>query len=594
MHLFLILLIPTLVSGMIGYDCTAPVETVRYSDKISTGCENLKKGTKSIRPWTGSVLQFPTQFSRKHQSCHLLERQARAYCTWSRNLIYIQGVGTELDLVPVPVSIEDCKRAWFSGRFTIKNITIQVQPGGSTPIMIGDWVDAKGRCIGALEEFTITRGRFEMFSRQIIELRTMEGIDRKYLPGYKELTYSPLQNMYLSLDLVLVIPAVPRIVECAWEVVYNGSGQLAQTTSGDSYIMVELLGAGLLLSGDSVICGLQVTRTQDQNVFITNTTHVAVAPPVVVLDERMTSLTSVQSLGVDLMTQSQLMTDKLDILTNQCQLEDTIRHELIHTALLDPGQAALDLTGQPGWELIPAGAALVLKKCKEVNVVVDPGDSCHADIPIRLVGTNSTGFMGPKSHTIKRSSYRIKCTDPSLPVFETRGHLFKLAPGIIEVSGLIPLPGRLSLKIAPLRVIQARQVHSIRHRLSRTRSTEPPPGMAPTHTPLPSPKIKSIAGPVPERRESGSRRGRDLDQRDGWYTLPVGAAAVLLLGLGLFVLVILWECELLGSLCWSHSGWRLACASEDDVESPDNTHLTPLDLSNHSRPPPTLSATTRC
>ena len=95
------------------------------------------------------------------------------------------------------------------------------------------------------------------------------------------------------------------------------------------------------------------------------------------------------------------------ILFQQCKIEQESLKNALAIAESSPDLFAYNLMKGPGYMAMVSGEVIHVIKCIPVEVTVQHGDECYADL--RVLHNNKTHFLTPKTHILKSQGTIINC-----------------------------------------------------------------------------------------------------------------------------------------------------------------------------------------
>lgn len=432
------------VYGLMGYDCSSSGETVRYGLRVIEDCQREKGERLNSREWEGTILQVPNKVFRDHQTCRLILKKQTMYCTYHHNPTQLDLLDDDFFPTPYLISEQDCATAWATGVFSYHGEIFHVKKEGVTKLLIGANVDDQGFCKSSQETSTVLKGQLELIWGRVTEYYDIRGTTKARSLDGSPLTWSASFNSSATADGIVVLSLSPRTISCNWKSLYKGKGLAITTTTKRKYILIQELGNGFEVKRLENICRLRVWTTTDSSIFIVDSVEVDITLADLTFEGKVSSLITAGQIGASLFSHMSAEQAELALFDNQCVLEHMIQASIISMAAHNPLEAAHSLTGEQGWTLIPSGSSVVLKRCRDVEVVVTPQVECYADIPVTLRNSSLLMYLDPMTNVIKSKSYSIPCSDNILPTFRYSDVTYQLNPGPHQVPKFRDLPSRLS------------------------------------------------------------------------------------------------------------------------------------------------------
>lgn len=120
----------------------------------------------------------------------------------------------------------------------------------------------------------------------------------------------------------------------------------------------------------------------------------------------------------------------LNVLKQQCQLEQKVLKNALAIATQSPDIFAYYLMKEPGYTSVLAGEVVHIIKCQPVEVKVSTSDTCYNQLPV-LRG-NISYYLTPQTHLLLRQGTEIKCNSIAPVMYRLENSWYKLIPKPIE------------------------------------------------------------------------------------------------------------------------------------------------------------------
>ena len=115
-----------------------------------------------------------------------------------------------------------------------------------------------------------------------------------------------------------------------------------------------------------------------------------------------------------------------DVITQRCNLEKQTLRNALSIATQAPDEFAYNLMKGPGYMAVVAGEAVHVIKCIPVEVKLEHGDLCYAEL--QVTRDNTTYFLSPKTHILKQKGTEVAC-NALLPSYYLVGETwYKILP----------------------------------------------------------------------------------------------------------------------------------------------------------------------
>ena len=122
----------------------------------------------------------------------------------------------------------------------------------------------------------------------------------------------------------------------------------------------------------------------------------------------------------------------LEILIQQCKIEQEVIKNSLSIAIQSSDQVAYNLMKRPGYMAMVAGEVMHIIKCIPVEIKIKHSTECY--IELQVTYNNNTYFLTPKTHILKKRGTVVDCNQVLSSQYLIDQTWYKLIHHPIEVE----------------------------------------------------------------------------------------------------------------------------------------------------------------
>ncbi|KAL7296737.1 hypothetical protein TKK_0010150 [Trichogramma kaykai] len=188
------------------------------------------------------------------------------------------------------------------------------------------------------------------------------------------------------------------------------------------------------------VCGYSVITTEHPRLFIFETVRgesFAKRSHIDASDLDLFSYMNSKFLYVERHIKYQIKNLYRDIVSERCRIERQTLKNSLAIASNSPDQFAYNFMKGPGYMALNAGEVIHILKCIPVEVRLQHGEHCYAELQVSR--GNSTYFLTPKTHILKKKGTQVGCNMILPPYYLIDDVWYKILPKPTEAKDPITI-----------------------------------------------------------------------------------------------------------------------------------------------------------
>lgn len=448
MHQYaLLLLFPTLVYSLIGYDCGARSLNITTLSLLDVEDCEMPTHHLNITKRYVQLLQLNTFTDTRVIQCKLEVHRTVYYCGMHSHVSIMEHGENEYIY---EMSREKCKAVHETGilRFDNQMISgLRVNQTTTHALTYAGSINNDGKCGGTTYtdpfgswDNVVVQGTLKItlkdhvatvdLKRNKIQLRS--GTRCTLTDGY----CIDIEGGYTFWDVVPVDTCkfndYGLLYEGLSNKIYDPTPNFEQTVYSLSTDDVTF---ALIAKSKINVCGYEVYRTEHPKLFIFETIK-----GVSFVNRKRVSIDNLDIFAyinskfvfVEKHIKNQINRLYEDVVAERCKQERQILKNALSIASQSPDQFAYDLMKGPGYMAINSGEVIHVIKCIPVEVRVRHDDKCYEELAV--IKNNRTMFMMPKTHVLKKQGTQIECNGLLPNYFKIDGIWYKILPKLTDAK----------------------------------------------------------------------------------------------------------------------------------------------------------------
>nr|WPV62254.1 MAG: putative glycoprotein [Wufeng shrew chuvirus 1] len=454
----LLILFAHIGAALIAYDCrhrNTQVQTISLTEIAACPSYNTQLTTATHTIQLVQARQFE---SVKFIQCKIEVIKTYFGCGQDS---HIYGKTIPISTEIITVDHAKCKSMHRTGMYEVVAgkflYSLKVNATYEATQSLAGWMNADGRCGGA--GYIMPYGGFasHMVVHGAFKFTLLEGyadVDRKSnkirLPSgttcsYKDKTCTDIMggNTFWS--------PYPKIEKCgqeSYDVLYEGTATLltspvdegrSDDLSGRSLMTIQtkdiIFAIGLL--DHSPVCHQEAYRTEHPQLFVIFRPNVGTFAlrrgEVLVSNINLASYYNSKFVYVERHIRTQLQDLWIKTKTITCENKRADLGTLLTLAYVNEEEFAYNFMQAPGYNALVRGEVVHLLSCAPVEVVRQSTSSrCYQELPVEY--SNTTWFMAPRSHILRRVGTEVECSELTPPLFQLRGDWYNIHKNFVKVK----------------------------------------------------------------------------------------------------------------------------------------------------------------
>ena len=413
----------TSARSLIGYDCGSRNLNVTTLSLINIGECDIPAESVNVTSRYIQLLQLNEFTDTKVLQCKVEIHRTIYHCGMHSHISIVQNGETNFIR---EISREACQDAHLTGTIVLGNDHVirelRVNQTSSHSATFAGFVNSDGRCNGSpysdpygtwesvvvqgtvkislfefVAEVSLDNNEIHLKSGTVCRLSDAKCIDNE--GGYTFWRTIPEDNCKFSRYGILYEGIATKMTD---DQVDGPNTIYSLTTQGITFALATTV--------TESVCGYTIIRTEHPKLSIFETTKgvtFAAEGKLSVSNMDMFAYVNSKFVYVEKFIRIQLQQLYRDVITQKCTLEKQTLRNALSIASQAPDEFAYNLMKGPGYMAVVAGEAVHIIKCIPVEVKLEHGPRCYAELQVNR--DNTTYFLSPKTHILKRKGTEVAC-----------------------------------------------------------------------------------------------------------------------------------------------------------------------------------------
>ena len=444
-------------AALVGYDCGSRSLNITTISLLDVGQCEIPPSSLNVSRKYVQLLQVNEFSETQAIQCKLEIHRTVYYCGMYSHISIVRHGEREYIY---DISRETCKKLYTTGILELNNHVIsgiKINSTTSHPMLYAGYVDNEGKCNGAAYsdpygdwESVVVQGTIKI-TLQEQKARVNLNNNLIYLRSgthctLSEATCIDVEGGYTFWNSIPTGNCKFHQYSILFEGYANKIDDLVSNRVQSVYSLVtEETTFALMVKSSTNVCGYTILQTEHPKLVIFETVKgESFAENYGLSTDNLDIFTYMNSkfVYVEKHIKTQIRSLYRDVLLQRCNLErETLKNGLA-IATQAPDEFAYNLMKGPGYMAVTAGEVVHIIKCIPVEVVVQQGEECYAELKVML--RNTTYYLTPRTHIIKKKGTRVTCNSILPSYYLIEGYWYKLLPRPTE--GLKPITIQPSIK----------------------------------------------------------------------------------------------------------------------------------------------------